>query len=72
MFADGVPDRIVSLMGFDTWIAKAKRRLASRIGVVATRLRGLGRPGELVWLLIGLLALVAWLWILWRGSIHHR
>jgi hypothetical protein len=72
MFADATPDRIVSLIGCKTWPAKITRRLKSWSGVIATRLRRLGRPGELVWLLIGLLALVAWLWILWRGSIHHR
>jgi hypothetical protein len=72
MLSDAMPDRIVSLIGFKTWAARITRRLEGWSRVIATRLRRLGRPGELVWLLIGLLALVAWLWILWRGSIHHR
>ena len=72
MFAAAMTDRIVSLIGFKTWTARITRRLESWSRVIATRLRRLGRPCELVWLLIGLLALGAWLWILWRGSIHHR
>lgn len=72
MFSAAITDRVVSLIGFKTWAARITRRLESWSRVISTRLRRLGRPGELVWLLIGLLALVAWLWILWRGSIHHR
>ncbi len=73
---DGVaptrPDRSVSLIGLKTWSLRITRGLEGWSRAVAIRVRRLGRPGELMWLLIGLLALVAWLWILWRGSIHHR